>query len=65
MSIDYINIEKKLLITPEEAMQLLGVGRNRMYETLLKDQTFPSMKIGNRYYINKEKLQSWINEKCK
>lgn len=64
MSISNINIEKKLLITPEEAMKLLGVGRNRMYETLLKNKTFPSMKIGNRYYINKEKLQSWINEQC-
>lgn len=58
------DFDNKLLLTPQEAMSILGIGRNRMYESLLKDNTFPSMKIGNRYYINRDKLQSWIDKQC-
>lgn len=61
---DGIKFENKLLLTPQETMSILGIGRNRMYETLLKDNTFPSMKIGNRYYINRDKLQNWIDKQC-
>lgn len=60
-----VNLEDKLLLTPEEAMTILGVGRNTMYEVLLKDETFPCMRIGNRYYINRDKLQTWIDKSCK
>ena len=59
-----VNLEDKLLLTPEEAMPVLGVARNTMYEVLLKDGTFPCMRIGTRYYINKDKLQTWIDKQC-
>ncbi len=59
-----VNLEDKLLLTPEEAQPYLGVGRNTLYEILLKDPTFPKLKIGTRYYINKDKIQSWIDKQC-
>lgn len=60
-----VDLQDKLLLTPEEAMSVLGIARNTMYEVLLKDETFPKIKLGARYYINKDKLQSWIDSKCK
>lgn len=57
----------KIVISPKEAMQILGVGRNCMYEKLLKDKTFPAFTIdgGKKIFINKAKLQSWIDSKCR
>jgi len=57
--------EDKIVITPKEAMQILGVGRNTMYEVLLKDKNFPAFKIGTKFYINKDKLQEWADKKCR
>ncbi|NFA43649.1 DNA-binding protein [Clostridium botulinum] len=59
-----VDLQEKLLLTPEETMPILGVARNTMYEVLLKDDTFPKISIGRRYYINKDKLQAWIDSKC-
>lgn len=58
-------VNEKLVITPQEAMKLLGVGRNTMYEVILKDKTFPAFKIGRKIYVNKQGMQNWINSKCK
>lgn len=56
---------EKIVITPKEAMSILGVGRNTMYEVLLKDRNFPAFKIGTKFYINKEKLQEWADKQCR
>ncbi len=53
-----------ILITPMQAKKLLGVGRNEIYN-LCKKKGFPSFKIGNKYYINKERLQEWADKQCK
>lgn len=55
---------KTILMSPTEAMKFLGVGRNRMYEDLLKRKDFPCMKLGNKYFINRELLQEWANRQC-
>ncbi|MDU6879048.1 MAG: helix-turn-helix domain-containing protein [Clostridium botulinum] len=55
---------KTILITPTEAMKVLGVGRNRMYEDLLKRKDFPSWKLGSKYFVNRELLQEWANKQC-
>lgn len=57
--------EEKIIITPKEAMQVLGVGRNTMYEVLLKDKDFPAFNIGKKFFINKCKLQEWADKKCR
>lgn len=56
---------EKIVITPKEAMKILGVGRNTMYEVLLKDKNFPVFRIGTKFYINRDKLQEWADKQCK
>ena len=58
-----MNLQEKILITPKEAKELLGVGTNAIY-TLCKDKNFPSISIGGRIYINKNKLQTWADNLC-
>lgn len=58
-------MEERILFTPMETAKYLGVGRNVMYEDLLKRKDFPCFKIGQKYYINKDKLQDWIDKQCK
>lgn len=56
--------DKPILISPAEGMKVLGVGRNMMYEDLLKRKDFPCMQIGKKYFINREQLQEWANKNC-
>lgn len=55
---------KTILIDPSEAMKYLGVGRNRMYEDLLKRKDFPAFKLGSKYFINRELLNEWAKKQC-
>lgn len=48
------------ILFPEEARQILKIGKSTMQE-LLHREDFPSYKIGRRWYINKQKLLTWIN----
>ena len=57
-------MENTLLIKPDEAMKLLGVGRNTMYCDLLKRDDFPCIRIGRNFFINKQGLQDWIDKQC-
>lgn len=55
-------MKETILISPEQAKNILGgIGRNAIYN-LCKEKDFPSFKIGTKYYINKEKLQEWANK---
>ena len=56
-------LENKILLTPTEARQLLGVGRTEMYN-LCRTKGFPAFKIGSKYHVNKVKLQEWCNKQC-
>lgn len=55
---------KAILGSPAQAMEVLGVGRNMMYEDLLKRRDFPAFRIGSKYFINLELLQDWANKQC-
>lgn len=55
---------KPILISPTQGMKELGVGRNMMYEDLLKRKDFPAFQIGSKYFINRELLQEWANKQC-
>lgn len=61
---DKMPLENKILLTPMEAKKLLGVGRTEIYK-LCNTKGFPSMKIGTKHYVNKDKLQEWADKKCK
>lgn len=56
--------EEKLIITPVECINLLGCSRSMMYDNLLRQRDFPCFRIGKRIFINKEKLQMWIDKQC-
>lgn len=54
----------KIVITPVECIEILGCSRSMMYDNLLRRRDFPSFRIGKRIFINKEKLQVWIDKQC-
>lgn len=61
---EFMEHNQSILISPAQGMKVLGVGRNMMYEDLLKRNDFPCMKIGSKYFINRELLQEWANKQC-
>lgn len=52
----------KKLLSPAETREKLGIGKNRMYEILATDKTFPAFRMGNTWFINADKLQDWIDK---
>lgn len=53
----------KKILTPLETRKILGMSKNVMYELLATDKTFPAFKIGNKWFINADKLNDWIDDK--
>lgn len=51
------------VLTPTETRKILGISKNVMYELLARDKTFPAFKIGNKWFINADKLNDWIDDK--
>ena len=50
----------KLLLTPEEAAQVLGIGRTKVYELLLSN-TLESVKIGASRRIPTDSLAAFVD----
>ncbi|HGH7180709.1 helix-turn-helix domain-containing protein [Bacillus luti] len=53
----------KPLLTLEEAMEILGVGKNRMYE-IVKTDDFPAFREGKRWMIVTHKFYEWIEQQA-
>lgn len=51
----------KQLFSVAETRERLGFSKNRMYEILANDKTFPAFRIGTTWFINADKLQDWID----
>ena len=51
----------KQLLTPAETRERLGIGKNRMYDILANDKTFPAFRLNSTWFINADKLQDWID----
>lgn len=49
-----------ILITVQEMAEILKISRSKAYE-LIKDKTFPIIKIGKCIRINKEQLFKWLH----
>lgn len=49
----------KLLLSPEEAAELLGVGRSTIYD-LMRMKVVPSVKIGRARRIPSAALQGYV-----
>ena len=53
--------EGPMLLTVPQAAKLLQVGRDTMYN-LTHRQDFPAIRVGRNVRINREQLQSWLND---
>lgn len=54
------NQDENGIITVPEMADLLKISRSKAYE-LVKDTTFPIIKIGKCIRINKKELESWLH----
>ena len=52
-----------LMLSVPEVAEVLGISRAGAYE-LARSKGFPSLKIGSRIVIPKDKLIEWIDEQC-
>ena len=50
-----------LMLTAPEVGEVLGISRASAYE-LVRSRGFPSVRIGTRIIVPKDKLIAWINE---
>ena len=55
-------IEKRLL-NVEELCTYLNIGKTKARELLRAHNGF-AVRIGNRWYADREKLDNWINRSC-
>lgn len=51
----------KLLLRPDQAAEVLGIGRSKVY-ALLADGTLPSVRVGKSVRVPAAELQSWVRE---
>lgn len=51
----------RLLLRPEEAAHLLGIGRSRIYALLASGQV-PSVRVGRSVRVPVDALQQWLSE---
>lgn len=56
-------VHLKSLLTLEEAMEILGVGKNRMYE-IVKTDGFPAFREGKRWMILTNKFYEWMEKQA-
>lgn len=47
------------MLTVKDLQTELGIGRDSAY-ALVHNKSFPSIKIGGRYLVEKEALQHWL-----
>ena len=53
--------ELPLMLSVPEVAAVLGISRAGTYE-LVRSEGFPSLKIGSRIVVPKEKFIQWIND---
>ena len=55
---------QRIMLTVKEVSEALGIGINQTY-SLVKSDDFPTIKIGQQYFIPKDLFYEWIDEKLK
>lgn len=56
------NTEKlPTFISVQEFRDYMQIGNERAYN-LVKMRSFPSIKIGNKFYVNKDELPKWFEK---
>ena len=62
MSTNYTSYEQlPLALSAEEVVQVLGISRANAY-TLMHSKSFPTLTIGKRLVVPKDKLLVWMEE---
>ena len=62
MSTNYTSYEQlPLALSAEEVAQVLGISRANAY-TLMHSKDFPTLTIGKRLVVPKDKLLVWMEE---
>ena len=62
MSTNYTSYEQlPLALSAEEVAQVLGISRANAY-TLMHSKSFPTLTIGKRLAVPKDKLLVWMEE---
>ena len=62
MSTNYTSYEQlPLALSAEEVAQVLGISRANAY-TLMHSKSFPTLTIGKRLVVPKDKLLVWMEE---
>ncbi len=54
------NYENTILYTVADIRRIMSIGKDLAY-ALMHSKSFPSCKIGNKYYITKENFDKWIS----
>lgn len=54
----------KLLLRPNEAAEVLGIGRTRTYELLARGELPGVVRIGKSVRISAEALREWVREQA-
>lgn len=52
------------LMSVKELMKYFSCSKDKAY-SMIKSKTFPSMQIGSRWYIVKNRLPEWIEKQTK
>ena len=52
------------LMTPKDLMKYLHCSKSTAY-SLCKRRDFPSIRIGNNFYIQTDKIPEWIEKESK
>lgn len=55
--------ELPLFLNAETVADLLGISISSSYE-LMHEEDFPSVRIGSRLIVPKEKFRQWVEEKA-
>lgn len=50
------------LLKPKEVGEYLQIGSHTLY-ALMRQKSFPSFKLGSRFYVREDKLIEWMDMK--
>lgn len=57
---DILYSEYPDIVTPDDLMKMLRVGRNAAY-VLIRSNTIPSFRVGKRYKITKQSVIEYVS----
>lgn len=57
-------MEEKALLNLKEFCEYLGIGQTKAREILNNPKTKYVIRIGNRLYVHKKKLDKWLDDQC-